>query len=249
MVEPLFKFEFATAPEVGQVLLLEGAEGKHAASVRRMRVGEAVVLCDGRGVKAHGEVSQVLSKGISVTVERVSTEPPPEVRLRLVQALAKGDRDELAIQAATELGVSLVTPWQADRSVSRWDASKATKGRERWQSICDEAAKQSLRAHFPSVEAVVTSGELSAAIEQGLFGQVIVLDPTADQGLATALESLATSELTFIVGPEGGLSPAELEGFTRARAIRVHMGADILRTSTAGLVALAVTNAKLGIYR
>lgn len=249
MVEPLFKKVFPEPPVAGQVLQLDGDEGKHAASVRRMRVGEAIVLCDGQGTKAHGSVTRVDAKAVEVKVERVEMTALPATKVRLVQALAKGDRDELAIQAATELGALIVTPWQADRSVSRWDAAKANKGRERWQSICDEAAKQSLRAHFPLVEEVVSSAELAKAVEQGLTGKTLVLDPTAATGLESAIDGLSDAEITFIVGPEGGISDAELDKFEAAGAVRVHLGSDILRTSTAGMAAIAVLNTKRGSYR
>jgi 16S rRNA (uracil1498-N3)-methyltransferase len=190
-----------------------------------------------------------LPKTVEVRVSRVEKLTAPATRLSLVQALAKGDRDELAVQAATELGVLVVIPWQADRSVSRWDSAKATKGRERWQSICDEAAKQSLRGYFPQVEPAMTSAELTAATKAGQLGRVFVLDPTSALGLDSALNGEAAGEISFVVGPEGGISATELENFESAGAIRVHLGTDILRTSTAGMAAIAVLNSKLGTYR
>lgn len=250
MVEPLFKKAFTAAPVVGQTITLDGDEGKHAASVRRLRVGEAVVLCDGLGTKAHGSVAALASKSIDVLVERVEVVAEPKLRVRLIQALAKGDRDELAIQAATELGAYAVTPWQAERSISRWDAAKAAKGQERWQVICDEAGKQALRAWFAKVEALTTSEQLVSAIAAGSLGQVLVLDPTAKVGLSSALsvQNLA-AEVSIVVGPEGGISETELVEFEKAGATRVHLGNDILRTSTAGVAAIAVINSSLGVYR
>jgi 16S rRNA (uracil1498-N3)-methyltransferase len=253
MVEPQFKKRFDALPEIGSVVVLDGDEGKHAASVRRMRVGEAIALTDGRGAQVRGSVSAVAPKSISIKVESAERVAEPALRIRLVQALAKGDRDELAVQAATELGAIAVTPWQAERSISRWDEAKAVKGRDRWQVICDEAGKQAIRVWFPVVEPLVTTEALATYIRNRDFGTVLVLDPTSTKGLSQAVEGITADasirEVTLVVGPEGGISETELEQFEAAGAIRVHLGSDILRTSTAGMAAIAVINAANGTYR
>ena len=248
MVEALFKKAFASEPKVGDLVTLDGDEGKHAVSVRRIRKGEAIALTDGYGLKVHGSVTDLQSKSLQLVVEEVERVAEPNLRLRLVQALAKGDRDELAIQAATELGATFVTPWQAERSVSRWNEEKAIKGRERWQSICDEAGKQSLRARFAQVEPLVGTNVLANYISNRDFGTVLVLDPTATTGLSDAIGS-AEGIVTVVVGPEGGISDAEIAQLEAAGAKRVHLGSDILRTSTAGMAAIAVINSVAGIYR
>jgi 16S rRNA (uracil1498-N3)-methyltransferase len=157
----------------------------------------------------------------------------------LAQALAKGDRDELAIQAATELGAAGVIPWAAERSVSRWDGAKAIKGRERWASIVREASKQAIRSRVPDVAALASTAELAVR-----SGRLLVLDPLGDAAL-TELE-LDGEPITLVVGPEGGISPREFEQLEAAGAARVRLGSEVLRTSTAGPAALAVLNARLG---
>ncbi len=244
MVEPLFRANLAAKPELGSLVSLDGPEGKHAVSVRRMRVGEAIQLTDGSGMRVRGEVASVADKSLAVKVHSVETEAVPESRFVLVQALAKGDRDELAIQAATELGAWGIIPWQAERSISRWDAAKATKGVERWQSIGAEAAKQSLRVFEPIVENPVTTKQLSARVTD--FAQVLVLDPTASVGLGSL--ELATGLTAIVVGPEGGISDSELAELEKAGAKRVRLGAEILRTSTAGVAAISALQAKLGAW-
>lgn len=247
MVEPLFRIEaLPTDLKVGGTVALEGAEAKHAISVRRMRVGEAIALTDGRGSRIRGLVQSIEDRTLTVGVSVIEVEDQPKLRLILVQALAKGDRDELAIQAATEIGAWAVVPWQAARSVSKWDAVKAKKGQERWQSIVTEAAKQSLRAFHPEVREAVSSSELTAIIKSGVAA--LVLDPTAETGLASAAVVNLEGELLVIVGPEGGISPEELERFEQAGAQRVHLGDSILRTSTAGVVAMATLETLLGSY-
>ncbi|MEY3274138.1 MAG: hypothetical protein RLZZ279_270 [Actinomycetota bacterium] len=244
MVEPLFKLHLDQPPTVGSVVQLAGDEAKHAIAVRRMRVGEAIQLTNGLGLRVRGEVARVDAKALQVSVTAVAQEPRPSLDITLVQALAKGDRDELAIQASTELGIMQVVPWQAERSISRWDAGKAAKGQVRWQVICDEAAKQSLRVWHPKVHSAVATAELADTLAE--FDRVFVLDPTAEVGLAA--QPLAQGKIAVIVGPEGGIDEVELSRFEAAGAIRVRLGEAILRTSTAGVVAVTIIQSSHGIF-
>ncbi len=243
MVEPLFRFNEPLVP--GQEVQLTGTEGHHAAAVRRMRVGEAIALTDGRGLKARGVVRAVAPKQLTVAVHSVETIESPVVSFTLVQAVAKGDRDELAIQAATELGAGKVVPWQADRSISKWDG-KEEKNRERWQQIVDEAAKQALRPWFPPVTQVQSSKSLAKQIAESA-GTFLVLDPTSPISL-NQVELSKSGEVALIVGPEGGITEAELALVETAGAKRVHLGTGILRTSTAGMAAISVLAAKSGYW-
>ena len=243
MVEPLFRFNEPLVP--GQEVQLGGPEGHHASAVRRMRVGEAIALTNGRGLKARGVVRAVAPKQLTVAVHSVDTFELPAVTFTLVQAVAKGDRDELAVQAATELGTSKVVPWQADRSISKWDG-KEEKNRERWQQIVDEAAKQALRPWFPPVTQVQSSKSLATQIAESA-GTFLVLDPTAVMSL-NQVELSSAGEVALIVGPEGGITEAELALFETAGAKRVHLGSGILRTSTAGMAAISVLAAKSGYW-
>ncbi|MEY4411365.1 MAG: hypothetical protein RLZ69_939 [Actinomycetota bacterium] len=243
MVLPLFTFDATSMPEVGSVVTVSGSEAKHAATVRRMRIGEGIQLANGRGLRVVGTVDSVLPSQLAVRVAEVIVEELPEPQLTLVQALAKGDRDELAIQAATELGVSGVIPWQADRSISRWDGPKVAKGLERWKTIVTEAAKQALRAFTPEVAEPVATKQLAGLVRD--FSAVLVLDPTAAQALSTV--TLPTEgRVAIVVGPEGGISDAELTTLEEAGAIRVRLGSEILRTSTAGMAAISVLQSRLG---
>ncbi|MCU1417309.1 MAG: rRNA ((1498)-N(3))-methyltransferase [Schumannella sp.] len=224
----------------GGIVRVTGDEARHAITVARIRVGEHISVGDGAGLIADGTVTSIAGGDLEVAVHVLRREEAPRPQLWLAQALAKGDRDELAIQAATELGVSGVIPWQAERSVSRWEGAKAQKGRERWRSIVREATKQSIRAWVPEVAEPATTKALTR-----LTGLVLVLEPTASTPLtAIPLEDL--ERITLVVGPEGGVSATELEQFEDAGARAVRLGPEVLRTSTAGPAALAVLNARLG---
>ena len=239
-----FVADEATDAAVGGLLVLTGAEAHHAAVVRRVRSGEPVTVGDGRGVWLDGVCEDVTPQEVAVrvTARRVESQPTP--RLALVQALAKGDRDELAVQAATELGVDQIVPWQAGRSVSRWSGPKVEKGVTRWEAITREAAKQAHRAWIPDVSAPVTTQQLAA---RAVSASVLVLEPTAEATLTAQLGRGADDrDILLVVGPEGGIAPDELDTLVAAGAVLVRLGHTVLRTSTAGPAALAVASAALG---
>ena len=231
----------AGAATAGDIVALEGAEAKHAAVVRRVRVGETVTLGDGEGVWLEGVTTLATPARVEVRVSERTVVAAARPRITLVQALAKGDRDELAVQTACELGVDEIVPWQSARSVSRWEGAKADKGRERWQSITREASKQAHRAWLPVVTAPVTTAQLAARAEET---RMLLLDPAASARLS-ALEP-DERDLVLVVGPEGGIAPEEFTLLERAGAERVRLGDSVLRTSTAGPAAIAVLSVALG---
>ena len=236
----------------GDTVTLTGAEAHHAATVRRVRIGEEVTIGDGRGAWLIGTVASVAPREVVVGIRERTDASRPRPRVVLVQALAKGDRDELAVQAATELGVDEIVPWQAARSVSRWDAAKAAKGRARWATIAREAAKQAHRAWLPEVGELVTTRQLLArASGPDTAGEgasrVLVLEPTATDPLSgLVVDRSDERDILLVVGPEGGIAAEELEAFTEAGAQLVRLGDTVLRTSTAGPAALAVVSTALG---
>lgn len=236
-----FLVESSSDIRVGDIVTLTGPEAKHAAVVRRLRVGEAVTVGDGAGVWLTGVAEEVSPSRVDVRVSERRDEAAPSPRLVLVQALAKGDRDELAVQAACELGVDEIVPWQASRSVSRWEGPKAVKGRERWATIVREAAKQAHRAWVPTVSAPATTAELAA---RASHQRVLLLDPTASTRLSDVRPD--GRDLVLVVGPEGGISAEELTRLSEAGAERVLLGETVLRTSTAGPAAIAVLSVALG---
>ncbi|OZD30922.1 16S rRNA (uracil(1498)-N(3))-methyltransferase [Rhodococcus sp. 06-1477-1B] len=238
-----FVTDDASVARPGDTVELTGAEAHHASAVRRVRVDEAVTLGDGRGVWLTGTVLAATPKQVDVRITGREEHPAPAPRFVLVQALAKGDRDELAVQAATELGVDAIVPWQASRSVSRWDA-KAEKGLARWRTIVREAAKQAHRAWIPEVEKVARTADLVRLAGTAL---VLVLEPTASARLtAVAVEASDGRDVVLVVGPEGGIAPEELDALEKAGARLVRLGETVLRTSTAGAAAISVLSAAHG---
>ncbi len=228
----------------GDIVSLTGPEAHHASAVRRVRIGEQVTIGDGRGTWLTGECETVSRDEVAVRITERTDIAEPSPRIVLVQALAKGDRDELAVQAATELGVDEIVPWQAARSISRWDAAKASKGRARWATIAREAAKQAHRPWLPETGEIVSTADL---VRRAATSRLLVLEPTATNDLSAAVaEDGDDRDIVLVVGPEGGISEAELVAFENAGATLVRLGSTVLRTSTAGPAALAVVNVGLG---
>jgi 16S rRNA (uracil1498-N3)-methyltransferase len=228
-------------PAVGETAVVVGPEARHAVTVSRLAVGDEVRVGNGAGVVATGTVTSVAPSEFHFHVDVLQTIERPSPAIWLAQALAKGDRDELAIQAATELGVDGLIPWTASRSISRWEGAKVAKGQERWSAVVREATKQSARAWLPEVAPLVNTKQLAALAEDT---RMIVLDPLAETSL-TSLE-LDGRDIVLVVGPEGGISPAEFDLLYDAGAVGARLGPGILRTSTAGPAAIAVLSAKLG---
>jgi 16S rRNA (uracil1498-N3)-methyltransferase len=228
-------------PSVGDVAVVTGPDARHAVTVSRLAVGERVTVGNGLGTIASGVVRSVAPAEFRFEVDAVERTERRSPAVWLAQALAKGDRDELAIQAATELGVDGVIPWSATRSISRWEGAKVAKGHERWAAIVREATKQSARAWLPEVGPLTTTKQLAALTETT---HVVVLDPLAESSLSAVV--FDTRDIVLVVGPEGGIAPAELELMYGAGATGARLGDGILRTSTAGPAAIAVLSAKLG---
>jgi 16S rRNA (uracil1498-N3)-methyltransferase len=221
---------------VGDRFALTGDEGRHAARVRRLAVGEHLSVGDGRGELADCIVAAVHDDGLELHVIARRTVPAPDPRLVVVQALPKGDRAELAVEAMTELGVDAIVPWAASRSVTQWHGMRGDKALEKWRRTAREAAKQSRRAWVPEVRPLAATAHLVPTL---------VLHEAADTSLAAA-ELPSTGEVVVVVGPEGGIADDELDQFVTTGATPVRLGDPVLRTSTAGAAALAVLSLRLG---
>lgn len=237
MAETLFYAE--AIPAAGAVAVVDGDEGFHAATVRRIRPGEQLVLSDGRGLLADCVVEAADKRRLSARVldRRIAPKPLPEVTV--VQAIPKSERSELAIELATEAGADRFVAWQAARCVARWDGERAEKGLRRWRAVARSAARQSRRAYIPEVTGPMTTRALAAhTAEQVSAGAVaLVLHESADHPLAEIAVAQADS-IMLIVGPEGGIGDEELAELTGAGAAPVRLGPTVLRTSTAAAVAL-----------
>ena len=221
----------------GDVIVLDGPEGRHAATVRRIRPGERADVTDGKGLLAECVVTAAGGGQVELRVQARRAVPAPEPRIAVVQAIPKGERAELAVETMTEVGVDVIVPWAAERCVVRWPADRAAKSLGRWRSAAREASKQARRARIPEVAGAASSAGVAARVAGAACA--IVLEPGAAQPLSR-LPVPSSGDIVLVVGPEGGISPAEMAAFRGAGAIPARLGESVLRTSTAGAVGAAV---------
>ncbi|WP_327269549.1 16S rRNA (uracil(1498)-N(3))-methyltransferase [Streptomyces sp. NBC_01218] len=245
MTAPVFVVEqMPSGPE----FVLDGPEGRHAVTVKRLQPGEDVVLTDGTGHWAEGVVRAAEGKDrlIVTDLESVMEEEPPAPRITVVQALPKGDRGEVAVETMTETGVDAIVPWQAGRCITQWKGDRGLKALAKWRSTAREAGKQSRRVRFPEVADAMTTRQVAALLAAADFAGVLHEDRAcAGEPLSTA-ELPESGEIVLVVGPEGGVSPQELELFTAAGAGTYRLGRSVLRTSTAGTAATALLLGRTG---
>ncbi|RAX45797.1 16S rRNA (uracil(1498)-N(3))-methyltransferase [Arthrobacter sp. AQ5-06] len=235
----------------GARFVLQGPEARHAVTVKRITPGEAVDIADGAGKRLTGTVVSASPAELTVECSALVVEDQSDIRLVLVQALAKGDRDELAVETATELGIDAVVPWQSERSIVRWKGERAAKAHAKWQSVVTAASKQARRAWIPEVRAAVETPGLAAAVAAADLA--VILHEDAVRPLRSVLESWQATqaaagplEILLIVGPEGGISPREVTRLCDAGAVTALLGHHVLRSSTAGPAAVVLASDVLG---
>lgn len=226
--------------------VLDGPEGHHGATVRRIRSGEHLVLCDGHGGCADAVVDSAGRGELVLVVGESQHLAPPQVSVTLAQALPKGERSDLAVELATEAGVDAIVPWQARRCVARWSGAKCERGRQRWQTVARQAAKQARRAYVPEVGECVGTEQLCELVAS--FDVALVLHEAATCALANEVFP-ARGSVLLIVGPEGGVDPDELAALCAAGAAPVLLGQQVLRTSTAAAVALGALGVLAGRWK
>lgn len=235
MTEALFLADLHD-PSIGDEIHLTGDEGRHAAAVRRIRVGETILISDGAGTGVRGPVTAADKSSVTIEVAEVLRAEHPVVRYHVVQALAKGDRSETAVEMLTEVGVDRIIPWQSSRSVVKWTHDREERQLGRWRSTAREATKQSRRLRVPIVTAAMTTRELVELIPSATIALVLHESATDTPRKLPLPEE---GDVLVIVGPEGGLTDAEVAAFEAAGAHPVLISDGVLRTSTAGVVALA----------
>ena len=242
MLATLFYVDVIPAP--GATAVVDGDEGFHAATVRRIRPGESLVLSDGAGTMAYCVVISVDKRSLTARVEQRRSSPPPRPPVTVVQAIPKSERSELAIEIATEAGADEFIAWQAPRCVARWDGDRGEKGLRRWRAVARSAARQSRRAWVPDVSGPLSTEALcelvSSRVETGALA--LVLHESAEYPMGKFPVAQADS-IILVVGPEGGIGDREVELLAAAGAKPVRMGPTVLRTSTAAAVALGALGA------
>lgn len=259
MTDPVFVHPIPEPVVVGDRFRLTGAEAKHA-SVKRLEVGEGLVITDGATRAVQGS----FLGDATVEVADILELPTPNPRVTVVQAIPKSDRAELAVDLAVQAGADRIVPWAARRAIAKWDGKEA-KAHAKWDNAARAAAKQSRRLQIPEVTQLVRSpqelarvlglGEASAGNDASAV-RVLVLHEEATEPLPAAVTAAVGSasdagatEIALVVGPEGGISPEELAEFEQLGATPVRLGPEVLRTATAAAVALGAIGAVTDRWR
>ncbi|MEU6989482.1 16S rRNA (uracil(1498)-N(3))-methyltransferase [Streptomyces sp. NPDC046465] len=244
MTAPVFVVEAFTAG-ADRHYVLDGSEGRHAVSVKRLHAGEDVVLTDGAGRWARGVVLGTEGKDrLVLDLDSVTEEAAESPRITVVQALPKGDRGELAVETMTETGVDAVVPWTASRCITQWKGDRGLKALAKWRATAREAGKQSRRVRFPEIADAASTKQVAALLADADFAAVLHEEGSSEP-LATA-ELPEAGHIVLVVGPEGGVSPDELAAFGGAGAKPYRLGRSVLRTSTAGTAATALLLGRTG---
>lgn len=224
----------------GDSVAVTGDEARHAVVVSRLGPGERVQVADGSGRVVEGEIVSAEPQRMTVRIDVLREFEEAPTRFVLMQALVKGGRDEQAVEAATELGVDAVIPWQADRSIVQWRGDKAVKAARKWESLVLTASKQARRATVPAVEPMVTTRTAADRLQEA--DAVLVLHEDAE--LPISEFHVPPGEVVVVVGPEGGITPDEVAAFRDTGAQVVRLGPTVLRASNAGPTALAILLAR-----
>ena len=234
---PVFLHPDLSLAKVSQPVGLDGAEGRHAVTVKRMGPGEHLALIDGSGRRATATITDTQGKDTLVAlVDDLAILPEPSPRVVVVQAIPKSERAELAVDLATQAGADEIIAWQADRCVSKWDAKKAPKALAKWESAAVAAAKQSRRVRVPAVRGPLTTRQLC----QEMSGtRALVLHEEAQARLKDLEDLDSAGTIYLLVGPEGGIGAEELARLQEAGATAIKLGPEVLRTASASMVALA----------
>ena len=225
----------------GETVRIEGDLFRHMVKVLRLKIDTRVRLADGRGAECAGIIREIGRDHLTVAVEERRAAAPSggTPRITLIQGLPKGEKMELILQKGTELGVSEVVPFQADRSVSRIPADRQDERLRRWQRIAAEAARQAGRPDIPTVR---LARGMDEAVRDGDHDLKLLL---WEEERATTLKGAMADQprpasIAVIVGPEGGLAAAEAETARNSGFIPVTLGRRILRTETAGIALIAI---------
>jgi len=234
---------YVAAPlESGTRLRLEGSAASHVTRVLRLRVGAALILFNGSGGEYEASIDKAHGGELTVAVgAHHALERESPLALTLVQGISRGERMDLVVQKATELGVARLVPVITERSVVKLDAHQADRKLLHWRAIVIAACEQCGRNRLPELAGPLGLREFLSG--EGAGGTRLLLSPHAARGLGELTRAAA---VTVLIGPEGGLSEAEQEAAAQAGFAPVRLGPRILRTETAALTALALLQRQWG---
>ena len=221
---------------------VSGDEAHHAIKVLRVKVGEEILLCDGNGSWARAAISQIDKKSFQVDVLERGYQEERSPKLIVIQGLPKSDRIKESIEILVEAGVDVIIPWQAERSISKWQQGSIDK----WQNVVSASTKQSRRFRAPEVRGEQSITQILS--ELSTSQAIVVLHESATAKISQVINPkfAELDEILVVIGPEGGLSENELKTFEAAGAHILCLGPEIFRSAHAGGAALSAISALIG---
>ena len=228
---------------VGTSLTLPDAAANHLTRVLRLREGDDCVLFNGDGHDYDARLTAISKRGVLADIvgaRAIDNESP--LRIILLQGIARGEKMDLILQKATELGVAAIVPVMAERTEVKLDAERTEKRMAHWRSVIASACEQSGRASLPTLAAPAAVADAARTIDAD--ATKLTLDPVGAVSLATV--QVAASAVVVAIGPEGGWSPRDRDALSAAGFIGLRLGPRILRTETAGLAAIAALQSRFG---
>ena len=227
----------------GSRVTLQGAAASHVTRVLRLRVGEALTVFNGSGGEYAASIEHARGGTVAVAIgEARAIERESPLTLTLAQGVSRGERMDLVVQKATELGASGLLPLLAERSVVRLTAQQVERRLNHWRAIAIAACEQSGRNRLPAIAAPVPLKDFLRGNSDGSMR--LLLSPGATATLAD-VPRLVTA-VTVLIGPEGGLAEAEQEAAVAAGFTPVRLGPRVLRTETAAIAALTLLQREFG---
>jgi 16S rRNA (uracil1498-N3)-methyltransferase len=229
--------------QTGRRLTVDGSAGNHISRVLRLRVGDALTLFNGQGGEYAGSIDEIRRDTVVVSIlERRDVDRESPCQLTLAQGISRGERMDWVVQKATELGVWQIAPIFTERSIVQLDEKQASRKLQHWRSIAIAACEQSGRNHVPQITQPVGLYEL---LEKRTWsGTALLLSPGAPLRIADLAS--AGTQITVLIGPEGGLADVEQQAAVKAGFTPVRLGPRVLRTETAAVCALTLLQQKFG---
>jgi 16S rRNA (uracil1498-N3)-methyltransferase len=231
---------FVDQLSTGQTQELSGDEGHHAVSVMRLSVGEQIKIADGSGNWVSGTITEVNKRSLKIDVAQRGNAQAGKPELVVVQAVTKSDRTKEMLELLTVGGADQIIPWQAERCISKWQSDSAQK----WMSSIKESAKQARRVKLPILADEVTTSQLVKLFQS--TDKVVILHEGAMNGISQLNLSNNLERIILIIGPEGGISDAEISQLENAGAVTARLGDLVLRSAHAGFAALAAIQSSIG---
>lgn len=231
---------FVDQLSAGTTQELSGDEGHHAVAVMRLSIGEQIKIADGSGNWVSGTITEVGKKSLKIDVAQRGSAQSGKPELIVVQAVTKSDRTKEMLELLTVAGADQIIPWQAERCISKWQSDSASK----WLVLIKEAAKQSRRVKLPLLSDEVSTNQLVKLINPN--DKVIILHESASNRISQINFSSEIQRVFIIIGPEGGISDAEIAQLEAVGAVTARMGDLVLRSAHAGFAALAAIQSSIG---